>query len=165
VPADVPIIVQGETGTGKEGMAALVHASSGRRGPLIAVNCAALPTELAEAELFGYRKGAFTGAHDASPGLFRSAEGRTLFLDEITDLPLGLQAKLLRVLESRAGGPAAAPRRKTDDDTEFEALIGALRTNGGSVARAASALRISRARACRLLTARPDFSLEDVRKA
>jgi len=299
LPPDVPVVIQGETGTGKEGMAAFVHSESGRRGPLVAVNCAALPSELAEAELFGYRKGAFTGAHESSVGLFRAAEGGSIFLDEILDLPLPLQAKLLRVIESRtvrglgetrdvpidvrviaatqeslrsaaaerrfrsdlharldgltivlpplrerredvaplflefirgraggeppaveaklvealclhdwplnvrelaqlarrlvglhgasgllrrshlpetlrsAGGdeapPAAAsaaatPRRKTDDEAEFEAFVGALRANGGSVARAAAALGISRARAYRLLTARPDFSLDEVRK-
>ena len=99
--ADLPIIVQGETGTGKEGMARALHDWSGRRGPMVAVNCAALPAELAEAELFGYRKGAFTGADVHSPGLFRAAEGGSIFLDEILELPLPLQAKLLRVLEER----------------------------------------------------------------
>jgi transcriptional regulator with PAS, ATPase and Fis domain len=101
LPADLPVIIQGETGTGKEGMARFVHRCSGRRGELVAVNCAALPAELAEAEFFGYRKGAFTGAQESSPGLFRAADGGTLFLDEILDLPLGLQAKLLRVIESK----------------------------------------------------------------
>jgi DNA-binding NtrC family response regulator len=298
VPPDVPIIIQGETGSGKEGLTQLIHASSGRRGPLVPVNCATLPAELAEAELFGHRKGAFTGAQEASIGLFRAADGGTLFLDEILDLPLGLQAKLLRALEAktvrgvgetrdvpidvriiaatqeplalateerrfradllarldgltvvlpplrerrediaplfleftraRAGGasplieaklveslclydwplnvrellqlarrlvgvraagplrridlpermrvqasdnpPAAAgeagaapQRRPTDDEAEFEALITALRSHGGSVGRAAGAVGISRYRAYRLLNARPDFSLEDVR--
>ena len=99
--ADLPIIVQGETGTGKEGMARALHDWSGRRGPMVAVNCAALPADLAEAELFGYRKGAFTGADVQSPGLFRAAEGGSIFLDEILELPLPLQAKFLRVLEER----------------------------------------------------------------
>jgi DNA-binding NtrC family response regulator len=98
---DLPIIVQGETGTGKEGTARAIHAWSGRRGPFVAVNCAALPGELAEAELFGYRKGAFTGADQMSPGLFRAAEGGSIFLDEILELPLAIQPKLLRVLEER----------------------------------------------------------------
>jgi transcriptional regulator with AAA-type ATPase domain len=99
--ADLAIVVQGETGTGKEGAARAIHDWSGRPGPLVAVNCATLPAELAEAELFGYRKGAFTGADAKNDGLFRAADGGTLFLDEILDLPLVLQAKLLRVLEDR----------------------------------------------------------------
>jgi two-component system response regulator FlrC len=99
--SDLPIMVHGETGTGKEWTARAIHKWSGRSGPFLAVNCAALPESLAEAELFGYRKGAFTGADRASPGYFRAAHGGTLLLDEIVDLPLGLQAKLLRVLEER----------------------------------------------------------------
>jgi transcriptional regulator with PAS, ATPase and Fis domain len=318
--AELAIVVQGETGTGKEGMAQAIHAGSGRGGPFVAVNCAALPSELAEAELFGYRKGAFTGAHAASVGLFRAADGGSLFLDEILELPLSLQPKLLRVLEERkvralgetrdvaidvrviaatqepladavagarfradlqarlegltvtlpplrerredivplflqfvrslpgqapagpaalgepkmiealclydwplnvrelalcakrlagvhgrgglwrrsqlpermlprtrlvvegASGPvddtnAAEPaasgaraagepraRRKTTDETEFDALIAALRTHGGSVAQAARAIGVGRARAYRLLSAHPDFSLDDVRR-
>jgi transcriptional regulator with PAS, ATPase and Fis domain len=100
-PSDLPMILEGETGTGKEVVARAIHAWSGRNGPYLAVNCAALPEALAEGELFGYRRGAFTGADRASPGLFRSAQGGTLLLDEVCDLPLGLQAKLLRVLEQR----------------------------------------------------------------
>jgi sigma-54 dependent transcriptional regulator, acetoin dehydrogenase operon transcriptional activator AcoR len=301
---DLPIVIQGETGTGKEGTARAIHAWSGRSGPFIAVNCAALPAELAEAELFGYRKGAFTGAAQTSPGLFRAAEGGSIFLDEILDLPPGLQPKLLRVLEDRhvralgetrdapvdvrviaatqeslttavanrrfradlharldgltvvlpplrarrediallfmefirqyAGGrpPAieakliealclydwplnvrellllarrllglhgheptlkrahlphrmlerraesagadasdGAPplaggkpaRRTTDDRSEFDALIEALRREQGSVARAAALIGVSRARAYRLISAHPDFSLDQVR--
>jgi sigma-54 dependent transcriptional regulator, acetoin dehydrogenase operon transcriptional activator AcoR len=101
MPADLAVIVQGETGTGKEGAARAIHAWSGRAGPFVAVNCAAVPSELAEAELFGYRKGAFTGADSASSGLFRAAHGGSIFLDEILDLPATLQPKLLRVLEER----------------------------------------------------------------
>ena len=302
---ELPVIVQGETGTGKEGVARALHAWSGRSGPFVPVNCAALPGELAEAELFGYRKGAFTGADAASTGLFRAAQGGSLFLDEILDLPAALQPKLLRVLEDRQvrglgetkqtpvdvriiaatqeplaqavadrrfrpdlqarldgltvvlpplrarreditplfqellrqhcggqppvlepklvetlclydwplnvrelallarrllgvqghepvlrksflpermlrrgpdGQPAAAastsdeasaggkqPRRSTEDETEFEALIEALRRHGGSVAKAAAAIGVNRARAYRLLTAHPDFSLDDLR--
>jgi transcriptional regulator with PAS, ATPase and Fis domain len=89
----------GETGTGKERVAQAAHHISGRTGPCLAVNCAALPETLAEAELFGYRRGAFTGAERASLGHFRAAHGGTLFLDEIPELSLALQAKLLRVLE------------------------------------------------------------------
>lgn len=99
IAPDLPVIIQGETGTGKEGVAHAIHDWSRRKGPFVAVNCAALPAALAEAELFGYRKGAFTGAEAASTGLFRAADGGTLFLDEILDLPAGLQPKLLRVLE------------------------------------------------------------------
>jgi DNA-binding NtrC family response regulator len=95
----LPIVLLGETGTGKEGFARAIHAWSGRSGPFLAVNCAALVPSLAEAELFGYRKGAFTGAERASAGHFRAAQGGTLLLDEITDLPEPIQAKLLRALE------------------------------------------------------------------
>jgi transcriptional regulator of acetoin/glycerol metabolism len=100
-PSDLPVIVQGETGVGKEGVARSLHAWSGRQGPFLALNCAALPESLAEGELFGYRKGAFTGADRANPGYLRAAHRGTLFLDEIVDLPLPIQAKLLRVLEQR----------------------------------------------------------------
>lgn len=110
VPEDLPIIVQGETGTGKEGMARALHDWSRRKGPMVAVNCAALPSELAEAELFGHRKGAFTGAESNSPGLFRAAEGGSIFLDEILELPLALQAKLLRVIEDRRVRPLGETR-------------------------------------------------------
>jgi DNA-binding NtrC family response regulator len=108
--SDLPIILEGETGTGKEVVTRGVHAWSGRSGPLVAVNCAALPEALAEGELFGYRRGAFTGADKPSPGFFRSAEGGTLLLDEVTDLPLPLQAKLLRVLEEHEVQPLGEPR-------------------------------------------------------
>jgi transcriptional regulator with AAA-type ATPase domain len=109
-PSDLPIVLEGETGTGKEVVTRSIHRWSGRPGPMVAVNCAALPEGLAEAELFGYRRGAFTGADRASPGFFRSAEGGTLLLDEVSDLPLSLQAKLLRVLEERAVQPLGETR-------------------------------------------------------
>jgi transcriptional regulator with PAS, ATPase and Fis domain len=99
--SDLPILIEGETGSGKELTARALHELSGRTGPFIGVNCAALPESLAEAELFGYRRGAFTGADRASNGFFRAANGGTLLLDELTDLPLALQAKLLRVIEER----------------------------------------------------------------
>ena len=99
--SDLPMIIQGETGSGKEGAARAIHAWSGRRGAFVALNCAALPEALAEAELFGYRNGAFTGAERASPGYLRAAQGGTLFLDEIAELPLPIQAKLLRAVEQR----------------------------------------------------------------
>jgi transcriptional regulator with PAS, ATPase and Fis domain len=108
--SDLPIVLQGETGTGKEVVARAIHAWSVRGGPMVAVNCAALPEGLAEAELFGYRRGAFTGADRASAGFFRSASGGTLLLDEVSDLPLAVQAKLLRVLEERAVQPLGETR-------------------------------------------------------
>ncbi|HVY38744.1 MAG TPA: sigma 54-interacting transcriptional regulator [Polyangia bacterium] len=106
----LPVILQGETGTGKERVAEAIHGWSGRPGPFVAVNCAALPEGLAEAELFGYRRGAFTGADRASPGFFRAADRGSLLLDEVGDLPLSLQAKLLRVLEQREVQPLGETR-------------------------------------------------------
>lgn len=108
--SDLPIVVEGETGTGKERVARAIHEWGGSRGPFVAVNCAALPESLAEAELFGYRKGSFTGAANSSVGLFRAADGGTLLLDEVVDLPLALQAKLLRVLEQREVVPLGETR-------------------------------------------------------
>lgn len=108
--SDLPVVLEGETGTGKEVVTRSLHGWSGRKGPLLAVNCATLPDALAEAELFGYRRGAFTGADRPSPGFFRSAEGGTLLLDEVSDLPLPLQAKLLRVLEQREVQPLGEAR-------------------------------------------------------
>ena len=108
--SNLTIILEGETGTGKEIVARSVHAWSQRSGPLVAVNCAALPEALAEGELFGYRRGAFTGADRASPGFFRSAQGGTLLLDEVSDLPLPLQAKLLRVLQEGEVQPLGETR-------------------------------------------------------
>jgi sigma-54 dependent transcriptional regulator, acetoin dehydrogenase operon transcriptional activator AcoR len=95
----VPVIVRGESGTGKEVVASAIHFLSGRGGPFQAVNCGALPPSLAESELLGYRKGAFSGADEDRVGLVRSANGGTLFLDEIGDLPLTAQTALLRVLQ------------------------------------------------------------------
>lgn len=108
--SDLPVVLEGETGTGKEVVTRSLHGWSGRPGPLLAVNCATLPDALAEAELFGYRRGAFTGADRPSPGFFRSAEGGTLLLDEVSELPLPLQAKLLRVLEQREVQPLGEAR-------------------------------------------------------
>jgi transcriptional regulator with PAS, ATPase and Fis domain len=109
-PSDLPIVLEGETGTGKEVVARAIHDLSGRKGPFVAVNCAALPEALAEGELFGYRRGAFTGAEHGSPGHFRTAHGGTLLLDEVADLPLPLQAKLLRVLQEREVQPLGEAR-------------------------------------------------------
>jgi two-component system, NtrC family, response regulator AtoC len=108
---DVTVLVRGESGTGKELVARAIHAGSARRDhPLVKVNCAALPTELLESELFGYERGAFTGAVQQKPGKFEFANHGTMFLDEIGELPHGLQAKLLQVLQdgefSRLGGKA-----------------------------------------------------------
>ena len=100
-PSLAPVLVGGETGTGKELVARAVHALSGRRGELVAVNCGALPAELVEAELFGVKKGAFTGAVEDRPGIIRRAAGGTLFLDEIGALAAPAQAALLRVLQDR----------------------------------------------------------------
>ena len=98
---DASVLITGESGTGKELVAQAMHAASSRhKRPLITVNCAALPETLAESLLFGHRKGAFTGADNTHAGLIGAADGGTLFLDEIGELPLALQAKLLRFLES-----------------------------------------------------------------
>src|SRR2546428_1694031 len=98
-----PILILGETGTGKGLLARAIHEAGPRRaGPFVAVNCAAIPETLLEAELFGFERGAFTDAHQAKAGLFQTAHGGTLFLDEIGLLPENLQAKLLTVLEDRA---------------------------------------------------------------
>ncbi len=99
-PTDKPILIQGASGTGKELVARALHEASSRADkPLVVINCAALPETLLESELFGYEKGAFTGAVGTKPGLFEVADGGTLFIDEIGELAVGLQAKLLRVLE------------------------------------------------------------------
>ena len=105
-PSDVAILITGESGSGKEVIADLIHAMSPRsKGRIIKINCAALPRELIESELFGSVKGAFTGAHSDREGLFRQAEGGTLFLDEISEMPIDTQSKLLRVLQDQEVRP------------------------------------------------------------
>ena len=111
--AEAAVLIGGETGTGKELAARALHAASPRAaGPFLAVNCAALPAELVESELFGSLRGAFTGAVQTRPGLFDAARGGTLLLDEIGELPRGVQAKLLRVLEAGSYRPLGAVREK-----------------------------------------------------
>jgi DNA-binding NtrC family response regulator len=127
------VLILGDTGTGKELVAQTIHRSSERRSrPFVAIDCGAIPENLVESELFGHEKGAFTGAEQKKQGQFRLAEGGTLFLDEIGNLPLGLQAKLLRVLESRQlqalGSPKSAPldvRVVAATNRDLEALASA----------------------------------------
>jgi len=128
-PSDVTILITGESGTGKEVIADLIHSLSLRaKNKIIKINCAALPRELIESELFGSKKGAFTGASQDRQGLFRQAEGGTLFLDEISEMPVDTQSKLLRVLQDQEVRPVgdtvsyktncriiAATNRKTED--------------------------------------------------
>jgi DNA-binding NtrC family response regulator len=114
-PSDVTILITGESGTGKEVIADLIHSLSPRsKNKIVKVNCAALPRELIESELFGSVKGAFTGAHADRDGLFRQAEGGTLFLDEISEMPIDTQSKLLRVLQDQKVRPVGG---KTDYQT------------------------------------------------
>ena len=114
--SDVAVLITGESGTGKEVIADLIHAFSPRsKGRIIKINCAALPRELIESELFGSVKGAFTGAHSDREGLFRQAEGGTLLLDEISEMPIDTQSKLLRVLQDQEVRPVGGKTSyKTD---------------------------------------------------
>jgi transcriptional regulator with GAF, ATPase, and Fis domain len=146
---DVGVLLLGESGTGKEAVSRTIHEHSARsRGPFIILNCAALPPELLESELFGHERGAFTGAIAQKRGKFEAADGGTIFLDEIGELPLSLQPKLLRVLQEhtfeRVGGTAsihvdvrviAATNRALEDDVEQKTFRADLfyRLNGFTV--------------------------------
>ena len=99
--ANSPVIIVGETGTGKELIARAIHNLSGRPGKFIPINCAAIPENLFESTLFGYKRGAFTGANDDRPGLIAEADGGTVLLDEVTEMPLSFQAKFLRVIQEK----------------------------------------------------------------
>jgi two-component system nitrogen regulation response regulator NtrX len=113
---DVAVLITGENGTGKELVARQLHGQSPRaQGPFVAVNCAAIPADLAESELFGHEKGAFTGAVTARQGSFEQADGGTLFLDEVGDMPLPLQGKLLRTLQERVVQRLGAQQPRTVD--------------------------------------------------
>jgi DNA-binding NtrC family response regulator len=119
-PTSMPILIQGETGTGKERLAQAIHEASRRRGKLHGVNCAALSDTLLEAELFGHVRGAFTGADRDNPGLFVEADGGTLLFDEVGEMSAAMQAKLLRVLENHEVRPVGSGRsRKVDVRTLF----------------------------------------------
>ncbi|UJR79724.1 PEP-CTERM-box response regulator transcription factor [Sandaracinus amylolyticus] len=114
-PTPLSVLILGETGTGKDIAARLLHEGSGRAGAFVAVNCAALPEQLADTELFGHARAAFTGAAQARSGLFAAADGGTLFLDEVGELPPATQAKLLRVLEDGLVRPVGSARAQRVD--------------------------------------------------
>jgi two-component system response regulator HydG len=115
-PTTMPVLILGETGTGKELVARAIHDQSGRRAArFVAINCGAIPEHLLEAELFGFVRGAFTGAETARPGLLAEADGGTLFLDEIGEMPPGLQVKLLRALETGEVRPLGATEPRSVD--------------------------------------------------
>ncbi len=114
-PSRASVLVEGESGTGKELVARGIHQASGRTGPFVPLNCGAIAPELLESELFGHTSGAFTGAKKSREGLFRVANSGTLFLDEIGEMPLSMQASLLRVLEQRTIRPVGSEREISID--------------------------------------------------
>ena len=141
-PVELSVIIQGESGTGKEVVAREIHKLSQRRGPMHAVNCAAIPANLIESELFGYKRGAFSGADRDKPGLVASAHLGTLLLDEIGDMPLEAQAKLLRVLQSKEVYPLGATTAQKVDvrivcatNRDLRRLVGENRFRGDLLAR------------------------------
>lgn len=114
-PSHAAVLIEGESGTGKELVARALHSLSGREGPFVPINCAAISAELLESELFGHLSGAFTGARKNKEGLFRVADKGTLFLDEISEMPLSMQASLLRVIEEKTIRPVGAEREISVD--------------------------------------------------
>ncbi len=141
-PTQISVVVRGESGTGKELVAKELHRQSGRKGAFQAINCAALPAQLIESELFGYRRGAFTGATSDKTGLVRAAHGGTLFLDEIGDMPIDAQSKLLRVLQEREVTPLGATQAERVDvrvvcatHRDLDALVAEGRFRGDLLAR------------------------------
>ncbi len=118
--SQAPVFITGESGTGKEVVANLVHRLSNRNeGPFIAINCGAIPTELMESELFGHKKGSFTGATQDKQGLIQSAHGGSLFLDEIAELPLSMQVKLLRAVQEKRIRPVGSD---SEIDVDFRVI-------------------------------------------
>jgi DNA-binding NtrC family response regulator len=117
-PSSISILITGESGTGKERIARAIHELSGRTGPFVTIDCGALPPSLVEEELFGHERGSFTGAHERRPGMLEQAQGGTVFLDEIAELPIQLQPRLLRVIQERTLRRIGA-RKETPIDLRF----------------------------------------------